>query len=81
MRDVSVASDELRKSCFDPCSQCEKILKRFKDFEFQPVKESKADLTDAGPGVAVSNTVVKFRDAELAVIQNSDYRKRCHRER
>ena len=31
------------------------------------------DLTDAGPGVAiaVSNTDVKCRDAELAIIQNS----------
>ena len=40
-----------------------------------------ADLTDAGPGVAVSNTDVKFRDAELAMIQNSDYLIRCNRER
>ena len=56
-----------------------KILERFKDFEFQPVKPRKTDLTDAGPGVAVSNIDVKFRDAELAIIQNSDYRIRCHR--
>ena len=41
------------------------------------------DLTDAGPGVAiaVSDTDVKCRDAELAIIQNSDYPIRCHRER
>ena len=39
------------------------------------------DLTDAGPGVAVSNTYVKCREAELTIIQNSDYRIRCHRER
>ena len=83
MRDVSIASDELREYCFDLCSQCEKILKRFNDFEFQPVKARKADLTDAGPGVAiaVSNTEVKCRDAELAIIQNSDYLIRCNRER
>ena len=83
MRDASIASDELRESCFDLCSQCDKILKRFKDFEFQPLKACKADLTDAGPGVAiaVSNTDVKCGDAELAIIQNSDYRVRCHRER
>ena len=56
-------------------------IEKFKDIEFQPVKARKADLTDAGPGVAVSNTVVKFRDAGLAIIQNSNYRKRCHRER
>ena len=83
MRDASIASDELRESCFDISSQCEKILKRFKDFEFQPVKARKADFTDAGPGVAiaVSNTDVKCRNAELAIIQNSDYRIRCHRKR
>ena len=41
------------------------------------------DLTDAGPGaaIAVSNTDVKCRDAELAIIQNSDYHIRCHRKR
>ena len=55
----------------------------FKDFEFQPVKARKADLTDTGPGdeIAVSNTDVKYRDVELAIIQNSDYRVRFHRER
>ena len=40
-----------------------------------------ADLTDAGPGVGVSNYEVRFRDAELARIHNSDYRVRCHRSR
>ena len=47
------------------------------------MKARKADLTDTGPGVAiaVSNTNVKCRDAELAIIQNSDYRIRCHRKR
>ena len=40
-----------------------------------------ADFTDAGPGVSVTNTDVKFRDAEIAIIHNSDYRIRCHRSR
>ena len=50
-------------------------MKRFKDFEFQPVKARKADLTDTGPGVAtaVSNTDVKCRDAELAG-NNTEFR-------
>ena len=83
VRDASIVSDELRESCFYLCYQCKKILKRFKDFEFQPVKARKADLTYAGPGVAIAvcNKDVKCRDAELAIIQNSDYRIRCHRER
>ena len=81
MRDTSIAKDKLLETYFDLCSQC-KILKRFKDFEFQPVKTRKAALTDAGPGAAaISNTDVKFRNAKLAIIQNSDYRIRCHRER
>ena len=81
VRDALIASDKLRESCFDLCSECEKILKRLKNFEFQPVKALKADLTDACVGVAVSNTDFKFRDAKLAIIQNSDYCIRCHRER
>ena len=83
MRDASIASDELRESRLDLCSECQKILKRFKDFEFQPVKACKADLTDAGLGVAidVSNKDLKCGDAALAIIQRSDYRIRCHTER
>ena len=77
--DASIESDELRESCFDFCSQFEKILERLKNFELQPVKAPKTDYTDADPGVAVCNTDIKFRDAELAMIQNSDYRIRCHR--
>ena len=37
------------------------------------------DLTDAGLGVGVSNFEVRFRDAELSRIWNSDYRIRVHR--
>lgn len=40
-----------------------------------------ADLTDAGPGVGVSNFQVRFRDAEFARIHCSDYRVRVHRSR
>ena len=46
-----------------------------------PVKPNWADLTDAGPGVGVSNFEVKFRDAELARVHKSDYRIRVHRSR
>ena len=45
------------------------------------VKSRWADLTDAGPGVGVSNYDVRFRDAELARIHNSGYRLLCHRSR
>ncbi len=39
------------------------------------------DLTDAGPGVAVSNGDVRFHDAEMAIFLGSDRRCRCHRVR
>ncbi|CAC5417173.1 unnamed protein product [Mytilus coruscus] len=44
-------------------------------------KPRQVDLTDAGPGVAVSNFEVKFRDAEIACLHKSDYRIRVHRSR
>ena len=43
------------------------------------VKPRWANLTNAGPGVGVSNFFVQFRDTELARIYNSDYSIRCHR--
>ena len=45
------------------------------------VKPIWADLTDAGPGVGISNFEVRFRDAEMARMWNSDYRIRVHRSR
>ena len=49
------------------------VRRYWKDLQilsFQSVKRRKADFRDAGSGVAVSNTDAKFRDAELAIIQN-----------
>jgi hypothetical protein len=45
------------------------------------IKPRWADVTDAGPGVGVSNFEVKFRDAEMSIIHNSDYRVRIHNSR
>ena len=53
----------------------------FDNLKLPKVKPKWADLTDAGPGVGVSNYLVRFRDAELAPLYNSDYRVRCHRSR
>ena len=39
------------------------------------------DLTDAGPGVGVTNLHVRFRDAEIARLHGSDRRNRMHRAR
>ena len=45
-----------------PCKQGLEIVS---DLCLPPVKPRWADLTDAGPGVGVSNYEVRFRDAEL----------------
>ena len=58
-----------------------KLGERFREFDFHLVKPRKADCTDDGPGISVTNTDVKFRDAEITVIHNPDYCIRCHRSR
>lgn len=54
------------------------ILDHIAELNLPPVKPNRADLTDAGPGVGVSNYEVRFRDAEFACIHRSDYRVRVH---
>lgn len=67
------SADILRKS--------NQILDHIAELNLPPVKPNWADLTDAGPGVGVSNYEVRFRDAELARVHRSDYRVRVHRSR
>lgn len=55
------------------------FLDMVKSMHLPPVRPRWADFTDAGPGVAVSNFEVSFRDAELARLYSSDYRIRVHR--
>ncbi|CAB3980890.1 Transient receptor potential cation channel subfamily A member 1 [Paramuricea clavata] len=38
------------------------------------VKPCWADFSDAGPGVGCNNFEVQFRDEEMAILHNSDYR-------
>ena len=57
------------------------ILAFIKRLDLPAVKPRWADVTDAGPGVGVSNFEVRFRDAEMALIHNSDYRVRIHNSR
>lgn len=45
------------------------------------MKPRRADFTDASPGVACNNFEVQLRDAELAIIHNSDYSIRLHSSR
>lgn len=53
---------------------CSELLRKVNLLNLPRVKPIWVDLTDAGPGVGVSNNEVKFRDAELARIHRSEYR-------
>ena len=48
------------------------FLKKISDLNLPLVKPCILELTDGGPGVGVSNLEVRFRDAELAMIHDSD---------
>ena len=54
------------------------ILKEINDLGSVDVKPRWCDLSDAGPGVAVSNFDVQFRDGEFARMWVSEYRVRLH---
>jgi len=61
---LSECSQYLSKTdCLNPPRMCCSILK----------------TTDAGPGVGITNTEVRFRDAEIAHIHSSDRVNRIHR--
>ena len=78
---TDTSNEETRRMFSEAINHCMKLVERFGEFDFHPVKPRKADFTDAGPGVSVTNTDVKFRDAEIAIIHNLAYRIRCHRSR
>lgn len=62
----------------DVLQKANHILDHTAELNLPPVKPNWADLTDARPGVGVSNYEVRFRDAELARIHRSDYRVCVH---
>ena len=57
------------------------MMNSLRNFDLPAVKPFICDLSDAGPGVGVSNLEVRFRDAELARLHQSDYQIRIHRSR
>lgn len=61
--------------------RCQDIFSFVSDLKLPPVRPKWADLTDAGPGVGISNLEVRFRDAEFARVHCKDYRVRVHRSR
>ena len=72
-QDVSSA-DELHQTIREVTTCCKNILVTIENLQLPIVKPRWCDLTDAGPGVGVSNFEVKFRDAEMCRMFNSDYR-------
>ena len=54
------------------------VLKKISEFNLPPVEPCILELTDGGLGVGVSNVEIKFRDAEIALLHNSDRRARVH---
>ena len=71
----------LKEHCEEVRGCCQTLLQVIADLKVPPVKPRVAYLTDAGPGVGVSNFQVRVRDAEIARMYNSDYRVRVHRSR
>ncbi|CAB4000377.1 nuclease HARBI1 [Paramuricea clavata] len=59
----------------------QELLLTLAELKLPIVQPRWCDLTDAGPGVGVSNFEVKFRDAELCRIFNSDHRIHVHHSR
>ena len=55
------------------------ICVTMKELKLPPVKPRWVKLTDAGPGVSVSNFAVNFCDAELVRLFSLDLHERCHR--
>ena len=79
--DDAVENNSLKELCQKTWELCSSLLELIDELQLPPVKPRVVFLTDAGPGVGVSNFEVKFRDAELARMYNSGYRIRLHRSR
>ena len=65
----------------DANSLIDGTLQLIESYNLPPTCDDVLDLTDAGPGVGVSNTHVRHRDAEIARLHNSARRNRMHRAR
>ena len=55
-----------------------RLLTSLDDLRLSPVRPRWCDLTDAGPGVNISNFEVRFKNAKLARMWNSDDRIRVY---
>ena len=60
---------------------CHDILNKIVEYELPIFCPIVSELTDAGPGVGVTNFEVKFRFAEICRLHGNDRRTRIHRAR
>ena len=65
----------------DANSLIDGTLQLIESYKLPPTCDDVLDLTDAGPDVGVSNTHVRYRDAEIATLHSSARRNRIHRAR
>ena len=75
---------QLRESIDSIKTSCVGLFEVFSDsndLKLPLVFPIQCDLTDAGPGVGVSNCLVHFRDAEHARMYGSIHRITAHRSR
>ena len=59
--------------------ECSSLIKTVSELKLPATKPRVLELTDAGPGVGISNRDVKFRAAEKVIIDNLDFYSRVHR--
>ena len=76
-----VSGEELWSFCSEIMKIIEDLHQYIKSLQLPPICSDILDLTDAGPGVGVSNLHVRFRDAEIARLHSSNRRNRIHRAR
>lgn len=60
-------------------SECSQYVRKIDCLNPSRICCSTLKATDAGPGVGITNTQVRFRDAEIARINSSDRANRIHR--
>lgn len=76
---LETSSGERLWQVFEGLVNDNSILKKMSEFNLATVKPRILELTNGGPGVGVSSFEVRFRDAEIALLHNSDRRVRVHR--
>lgn len=74
----NISPDDMVQSIRQLVQQCERFMELVVPI-VPKIKPFISELTDAGPGVGVSNHQVKFRFAELYILQYSESRIRVHR--